>query len=501
MSDTSALISQLPALQVVLPLLAAPVCILIGRPVLAWALATLLSICSLGIALKLMFQVWQGGVISYTMGGWPPPFGIEYRLDELSVFVLALVSLAAVFTTIGGRRSIENEIPKDRIHLFYGTFLLALTGLLGIVSTGDAFNLFVFLEIASLSTYALVAMGRDRRALLAAFQYLILGTIGGTFILIGVGLLYMMTGTLNMQDIATRLPGVINTTTSLAALAFLVIGAGLKLALLPLHMWLPNAYTYAPSMMSAFLAATSTKVAAYVLIRFVYGVYNIRWSIIDFPLNDVLGLLAVSAMLFASYVAVRQQEIKRLLAWSSLAQIGYIVLGMSLATAAGLSAGILHILNHALIKSGLFMAVAAVLFQQGGNTLLLKDLAGLSRRMPWTTAAIVAGGLGLIGVPMTAGFVSKWALLQALIESDAWIYVAALLVSSLLAVVYVWRIVEATIREPAEASPGTAEVPLSMQLSIWALVAASLFLGLNSYPSMSLATRAAERLLGMVTGF
>ncbi len=500
MTGLALLLEQLPALQVVLPLLAAPVCVLLRRPNLVWALSCLTSLGCLGIALTLARQIYPHGVISYAMGGWAPPFGIEYRLDELSVFMLVVVSLAASLVLIGARQSIQREIPADRIHLLYAAVLLMLTGSLGIISTGDAFNLFVFLEIASLSTYALVAMGRQRRALVAAFQYLVLGTIGGTFILIGVGLLYMMTGTLNMQDMAERLPPVLHTTTALAALAFLVIGAALKLALLPLHIWLPNAYTFAPSMISALLAAISTKVAAYVLIRFVYGIYDLRWSGLNLPLNDVLALLAVAAMLFASYVAVRQQEVKRLLAWSSLAQIGYIVLGLSLATSAGLAASTLHILNHAVIKAGLFVAVAAVLFRQGGSTLQLADLAGLSRGMPWTTAAIIAGGLGLIGVPLTAGFVSKWALLQALIESGTWLYVAALLASSLLAVIYVWRIIEACTASTGDRDIQRREAPLGLQLSIWALVAMNLYLGINSSPGMRLATEASGRLLAPTAG-
>ncbi len=195
-------------------------------------------------------------------------------MDRLSSFVLLLVSGMAALVLPYCRASIEREIPREQHYLFYAMFALCLTGLLGITITGDAFNIFVFLEISSLSTYVLIALGPDRRALVAAYQYLVMGTIGATFIVIGIGLLYLMTGTLNLADMASRLPEVRGSRPVLAALAFLTVGISLKLALFPLHQWLPNAYTYAPSAVAAFLAATATKVSIYVLLRFFYTVFG-----------------------------------------------------------------------------------------------------------------------------------------------------------------------------------------------------------------------------------
>src|SRR3970282_338557 len=187
------------------------------------------------------------GAVSYHLGSCPPPWGIEYRVDALSAFVLVLVSGIGVVTALYAWRSIAAELPRDQLYLFYALYCLCLSGLLGMTATGDAFNLFVFMEIASLSSYVLIALGRDRRALLAAYQYLILGTIGATFYVIGVGLLYLMTGTLNIADMAERLAPVDHARPVLAGLAFVTVGVSLKLALFPLHFWLPNAYAHAPS--------------------------------------------------------------------------------------------------------------------------------------------------------------------------------------------------------------------------------------------------------------
>ncbi|MGB1581351.1 MAG: monovalent cation/H+ antiporter subunit D family protein [Nevskiales bacterium] len=486
------------------PLLAAPLCVLLGRPASSWLLACVAAWASFVIALLLTSQVMQAGPVSYAMGGWAAPVGIEYQIDALSAFLLLIISGSAAVVLPWARQSIAAEIPADRIHLFYALMLLTITGMLGIVSTGDAFNVFVFLEIASLSGYALVAMGTQQRALMAAFQYLIMGTIGGTFILIAIGLLYSMTGTLNMADLAVRLPAVADTRPVQAALAFLVIGASLKLALFPLHLWLPNAYATAPSAVSALLAGTSTKVAAYVLIRFLYTVFGGEWSLAGFPLDTALITLAILAMLTGSAVAVLQTDIKRLLAWSSLAQIGYIVLGLALLSNDGLAASILHLLNHAVIKTALFLCVGVVALRCGGVS--LTHFAGLGRRLPLTMAALLVAGLGLIGVPGTAGFVSKWALLQALLAGEHWYAAIAMLLSSLLAVAYVWRLVEviyfkaAGNQADASASTQIVKVPGGMLACILLLVALSVALGLQGGPVLEYCRAAATALIGGASG-
>ena len=301
-------------------------------------------------------------------------------------------------------------------------FLLCLTGSFGIVVTGDAFNVFVFLEISSLSTYTMIALGRDRRALMASFRYLVMGTVGATFILIAVGLLYMMTGTLNMVDLASRLPELRDTTTVQAAFAFLTVGVSLKIALFPLHQWLPNAYTYAPSTVTVFLAATSTKISLYVLLRFFYTVFGSGYAFDDLNVDYILLPLSILAIFVSSMIAVFQKDLKKILAYSSIAQIGYMTLGVALANSQGLTAAIVHMFNHGLIKGGLFLAVGGLCFRIGSTS--LSDLRGAGRTMPWTMGAIVLGGCALIGVPLTAGFVSKWYLIVAALEKDMWYHIS-----------------------------------------------------------------------------
>jgi len=493
------MLEQLPALQIVLPLIAAPLLVLLRRrlPVLLVAI----SVCwaSFAIALALLQRTLTEGTVVYALGGWAPPWGIEYRIDTLGAFVLVLVTMIAAVVLSYAPRSLDLEIPSDRLHLFVAAYLLCMTGLLGIVITGDLFNVFVFLEVSALSSYVLIAMGKDRRALSASFQYLVLGTIGATFMLIGIGLLYMMTGTLNMSDMAARLPEVMQTRTVMAGLGFFSIGLFIKMALFPLHIWLPNAYSYAPSMVTAFLAATATKVSVYVTLRFIFSVTSIRMEFGVSDLSWMLMALSLSGIVVASSVAIFQTDVKRLLAYSSVAQIGYMVLGISFGTITGLTATIVHLFNHALTKGGLFLAMGCFAWRLGvTNGSQLKHLAGAGRRMPWTSFAFVLGGLSLIGVPLTAGFVSKLYLIRGALELDVWPVAALVLMSSLLAVVYVWRVVEVLYFSPSPEEAPTGEAPFSMLVGTWILIGGAIFFGIWTSGSADIARRAAASLLSVV---
>lgn len=482
-------------LLVVVPMMAAPICILLRSGTAAWTVATAVSWAVLAISIYLLNSVLDGGTMVYRIGGWDAPWGIEYRLDAVGAFVVVIVAAIGAVVMPYARASVAAEIPAERHYLFYAMVLLCLAGLLGITVTGDAFNLFVFLEISSLSTYVLISLGSDRRALTAAYRYLIMGTLGATFYIIGVGLMYQMTGTLNIADLATILPAVADTRTILAALAFLTVGISLKMALFPLHTWLPNAYTFAPSAVTAFLAATATKVSVYILLRIIFTVFGQVDVFATFPIQPLLMAMAIAAMFLASLSAIWQENIKRMMAYSSVAQIGYMVLGMAIATESGLAGSIVHLFNHALMKGGAFMAIGIVVFATGAVT--LKDLEGIGRRMPLTMGAFVVSGLGLIGIPLTVGFVSKWQLVGAAMEVDMWPLAALIVLSSLLAIIYVWRIFEvAYLREPAITEHGPREVPLSMLIPTWILALASLYFGANATFTLDVAHTAARQLMG-----
>lgn len=494
----SAVTSHLPILQVLVPLISALLIAFLRDGRAAWLMAVLAAWATFGVTLLLLREVLaQTAPISYVFGPWAVPYGIEYRVDRLSIFVLLIVSgMAAVILPYAGRSAAREVAPAQQAW-FYSMLLIALTGLLGIAVTGDAFNVFVFLEISSLSAYVLIAMGQNRRALLAAYQYLIVGTIGATFYVIGVGLLYLATGSLNLADIGGRLdPASADYGRSvLAALAFLTVGICLKLALFPLHLWLPNAYAYAPSPVAAFLAGTATKVAVYLLIRIYYSVYGPVYGAAGLPGMDMLLVFSLAAMVLASVSAISEQNTKRRLAYSSVAQIGYITLGVALVNLPGLTGAIVHLFNHAIMKGCLFMALGAVFYRI--SSVRLVDMAGIGRQMPLTMAAFVVAGLGLIGVPGTAGFVSKWYLAVGAVERGLWPVLFVIMASSLLAVVYIGRVIEvAYFHPPQGAALEARDPPLAMLLPMLALALAVIWFGIDTGWSVGLASEAAAMLIG-----
>lgn len=494
------LAAHLPALQVVLPLISAPLAVLLRHRGMAFLVVTAGAWGALYASVALWIQVGEVGTISYHIGNWPPPWGIEYRVDRLASFVLLLVSATAAIVLPWSWAVIEREIPREQHYLYYAMFGLCIAGLLGIAITGDAFNIFVFLEISSLSTYVLIALGRDRRALAAAYRYLIMGTIGATFIVIGIGFLYLMTGTLNLVDMAQRLRGVESSRPVLAALAFLTVGISLKLALFPLHQWLPNAYTYAPSAVTAFLAATATKVSVYVLIRFYYSVFGESLVFHRLPLPEIMLGLSLLAMFAASFIAIFQHDLKRMFAYSSVGQIGYITLGLSFDSVNGLTASIVHLANHGIAKAAIFMLIGGMAlgaFHPGtvSPAPTFDKLNGLAKRMPLTCFGIVIAGLSLIGVPGTAGFISKWYLVLAALERGQFWLAGAVVLSSLLAVAYVWRFVEvAWFRAPPTAAV-RQEAPPALLVPAWLLVLATLWFGIDTSLTAGSALEAAQQLV------
>ncbi len=486
---------HLPVLQVLVPFLAAPLIVVLGGRALAWPIAFVTSAIAFLISIILLLEVKDGGFISYAIGGWAPPLGIEYRVDAANAILLFLISGISTLVLPYAYISVKAEISSRHHTLFYACYMLCFTGLLGVVITGDAFNVFVFLEISSLSTYVLVAMGaeRDKRALTAAYDYLILGTIGATFFVIGLGMLYMSTGTLNMADLADRIADQGANRTVQAAFAFIVVGISLKVAMVPLHLWLPNAYTFAPSAVTVFLASTATKAAVYVLLRFMFSVYQPPFVFEVQTLNLIFIPFALLAMFGASFVAIFQSDFKRMLAYSSIAQIGYMLLGIAILNTSGLTASLVHLFNHGITKGVLFMGVGALVLRTGGS--FYNSIEGMGRRMPLTGAAIVVGGLSLIGVPGTAGFVSKWMLVQAAFEKDLWWLAILVVLSSLLAVAYVWRVFEVLyLCEPAEDAP-RGDPPLAMIVPMIVLAAACLWFGIDTRLTIGAASTAAENLL------
>ncbi|TNF98636.1 MAG: monovalent cation/H+ antiporter subunit D family protein [Gammaproteobacteria bacterium] len=490
--------TNLSILLVVIPLLAAPVTALLPSGRLPWVITFIVTLLCLWISFNILVDVTQGNLIHYELGGWAPPWGIAYEIDALNALVAFMVSLVGTLVTIYARYSVSADIPAEKHALFYASFLLCFLGLLGMTLTGDIFNVFVFLEISSLSTYALVSMGRNREALSASFQYLILGTIGATFFLIGIGLAYAATGSLNMADLATRLAESRHSRTIETALAFIFVGMALKAAMFPLHQWLPRAYTYAPMMVTTFLAGTATKVAIYVIARTTFSVFTAPYAATTI-FNELMVILGAMAVIYGAIQAIRQTGFKPLLAWSSLSQIGYFMIGIGLLSATGLMATMVHLFNHAIIKTTLFMAAGILLYQTG--TLRISRLRGIGKHMPLTFTAIVIAGLSLIGVPGTVGFISKWYLVQAAVEQQLWWLAAVVVLGSVLAIGYVWKIVETLYfqpqDEPMEISGDKQERRLPLVVPVWILAVACIYLGIDTDITVG-AAQSAARTLGLI---
>ena len=473
-----------PILIIAAPLIAAFITPLVGmwRRYLCYPWAVFaLAVCFL-FSLQTLSTVLLTGTIHYHLGSWAPPWGIEYVVDHLNAFVLVIVSGISLIVGISARRSIPRETPGKTVY-FYTILLLQVTGLLGIVVTGDLFNLYVFLEIASLAGYALIAIGEDG-APLASFNYVIMGTIGACFYLLGVGYLYIMTGSLNIADLKEILPGLYQSKVILVAFAFFFVGVSIKMALFPLHVWLPDAYTFAPSAVSSLVAPLMTKVGAYVLIRITYTVFQPVFSIEIIPAMEILSWIAAVAIIAGCFLALGQTDLKRMLTYVLIAEVGYIAMGAGLANRAGLTGAILHIMNDAVMVMALFLVAGAIMHKTGNRD--IRNLRFLNRKMPLTMGVFVITALSVIGIPPTCGFFSKWYLILGAIDAEKWIFAAVLMASSLLNAIIFFRVIENAYLVPADSHDGAHpepaardEAPPSMLVPI--LICAVLIIGLGMY--------------------
>lgn len=466
--------SQGPALLVVGPLAAAmlaPMLSAYSVRAMRAALAAVLA-GTLGLAALLLALVLKSRPMPYAFGGWAPPWGIEYSLDPLNALMALVVAFFSLTAFFGLRRECEGW-SRARTGAFYALYLLLTSGLLGISVTGDLFNLYVFLEITALAGYALIAAGGER-GIVAAFRYLLLGSVSATFWVLGLGYLYAATGTLNLADMALRLKPVLGSPAVACGLAFMASGMAIKMAAFPLHDWQPDAYSYAPSAVMPFVAAAMSKVAAYVLLRVLYTLFAASGPAAG-ALDLLTGLSALT-MIAGSVYALRQTELRRLLAYSSVSQIGYVTLGFGLGGDLGLTGGLLHLLGHATAKSCLFAAAAGFAARAGSTR--LDALAGLGRRMPWTAAAFTLAALSIIGLPPTAGFFSKLYLLTAAVASRAWWLAAVLAASSLMGAVYMFRVIETLyLRKPEKAEGPEAPAPFLAPALLLAVLTLALGLG------------------------
>lgn len=435
-------------------------------------------------AVSVLLQVLRTGeTIHYWMGNWQPPLGIEFVIDPLNGLLAVLVTFVALLVAIYGSPFLCKE---GWLHTggYYTLFGLLTAGLVGMVITGDVFNLYVFLEISSLACYGLISLGGNKSTL-AAFRYLLIGTIGASLYLLGVGYLYAITGTLNMADMTEIIAQHMDSPVVLLAVGLFVVGFGIKMALFPLHGWQPDAYTYAHPAAAALIAGIMSKVPAYALIRFFFYIFG-AGSIVIGKAAVVLGILGSLGIIMGSVMAIAQTDFRRMCAYSSVAQIGYIAVGMSIGNMYGLIGAILHIINHAFMKSSLFLVIGGIQYRFGVTN--INKFGQICKKMPFTVLVLVIAALAMVGIPPTGGFFSKWYIMLGAVQSQQYIFIAVLVISSLLNAIYFFRVMENIFISPAEElkeinpPAGKLELPLQMLIPIVIMGLGILALGFFNAP-------------------
>jgi multicomponent Na+:H+ antiporter subunit D len=439
----------------------------IGSPV-----ASLAALCLVIFAISTIGQ--PPGV--YRMGNWSPPWGIVLVSDGLSTLLLLTISIITFLAIIFSLRYMDRYTSKPK---FFALFMLMVGGMNGVVLTGDFFNLFVFLEIASLASYALVAFGCEHEELEASFKYLILSGVASTFLLLGIAITYSLTGSLNMADVARTIEGMAGNSAVLFATALFIMGFGLKAALVPFHPWLPDAHPAAPAPISAMLSGVLIKaLGVYTLMRLIFNVFGLSPFI-----SSVLMILGALSMVVGGMLAIGQDDLKRLLAYSSISQIGYVVVGVALGTPLGILGGLFHLINHATFKSLLFLSSGAI--EYSSDTRKLSQMGGLSRNMPVSTTSAAVGFLSISGIPPFNGFWSKLIIVVALVQAQQYILAAVAVAVSFLTILYFMRVQRNLFFGDVPAKLAKIkEVPYLMRISLVVLAVMCLAMGLF-YPYLS----------------
>ncbi len=405
---------------------------------------------SLSLSGYLLFQVMTQGSYMYNVGNWSPTIGIQFSIDEFSTMMVFFILLMTTLVVIYSLRDIEHEILPMQIPVYYSLIFLLLVGMVGITFTNDLFNTYVFMEILAMTSCAIISIKRKKANFMAAFKYLMLNTLASISFLFGVTLLYMATGYLNITEMSKQMVVAweLYPTNILLALGFMAAGLGIKAAVFPLHTWLPDAHSSAPTPSSALLSGLVVKVYIFVTMKVLFRLVGTSIIIGNLGIHNYIAYFAAVGMIMGSVFAIGQKDIKRMLAYSSVAQLGYIFLGIGMATTQGLSVSLFHVVSHGLMKSALFLSAGAVIYKTEKRK--ISDLSGIGYEMPLTMIVFSIAALGMIGIPGMSGFMSKWYLALAVLESGQPLYLIVILLSSFLNAVYYLPIIVAAFLKPRE---------------------------------------------------
>ncbi|MFC7204056.1 monovalent cation/H+ antiporter subunit D family protein [Haloferax namakaokahaiae] len=467
MTDALVLLVVVPIAAAILPVFLGAVSDRAG-----WYVALAMALVHLALSVTVANAVLATGRISYAVGGFQPPFGIELVADGVSAPLLVLVSVTTLGVLAYARRAGPDTNP------FYSQLSLLTAGISGVFATGDVFNLYVFLEITGLATYALVASGRSPRAALASLKYLFVGTIGASLYLLGTGYLYIVTGTLNMADLSVALAEVGYTDPAvLTGFALMATGLLVKVALFPLHTWQPGAYAESPDTVSAYISALVSTAAAYALFRITYAVFTLDFLDAVPIAADVFVALGAVSIVVGSALAVMQSDVKRMLAYSSVSQFGLVVAAIGIGNRTALVGAIVHLIGHAVMKGGLFLSLGVFATSAGAKT--LDEFDGLAAREPVTSAAFGVLAFSMVGIPPAIGFIGKWNIVLGAVQAGSWAVALVVVFSTLLTLAYFGRAIERmyftapeTGDHPVSTDGGHADIEVSFGMRSVVVVAA-----------------------------
>ena len=439
--------------------------------------SSIATFCLAAISVYAVFLFKENGAIVYKVGGWIAPIGIAMVMDGLTVFMLVTINIVAFLISV---YSIDYMNKYTEKSIFYCLFLLMIAGMNGVIISGDMFNLYVFLEIAAIASYSLVAFGTEHEELEASFKYAVMGSLASTFILLGIAFLYSFTSTLNMADMAIQLLEKGPSRIVLLVSVLFLMGFGLKSALVPFHAWLPDAHPSAPAPISAMLSGVLIKsLGVYALIRVFFSVLGTSQQILSIFMT--LGTLSI---IIGAVLALGQWDFKRLLAYSSVNQIGYVILGIGLGTPLGILGGLFHLLNHSVFKSLLFLNSGAVEYSTGTRD--LQKMGGLREKMPVTANTSLIGSMSIAGVPPFNGFWSKLIIIVACVQAQHFMHAFWAVFASILTLAYFMKVQRyAFFGELKGAFSRVKECPFFMKFSMVVLAVICLAGGLLLLPTIS----------------
>jgi len=426
---------------------------------------------NLVVSTLLLPRVLESPVI-VSVGGWRPPFCINLVAGPVGILFSIVIALVGLLVSIYALDYIK-EGATEKYHMLY---LSLLTGATGVVLTGDIFNLFVFFEILCISSYALVAYLRDKAGIESAVKYLIQGAVGSSLLLIGIGLLYGVFGTLNMADIAQNINSV-SPISVFVPMVLIITGLGVEAAIFPLNAWLPDAHSSAPSSISAILSGIAIEVGLYAVVRVIFTIFGAS-SILPF-----LALLGILTLLVGEMCAFSQNNIKRMLAYSSIGQIGLILFALAIGTSYGVTGGLFQLVSHTLSKALLFLTAGYMIYQAG--SMEISALEGMGKKMPLTCLAFTIGAFSLVGLPPFIGFPSKFLVVRAALatkETFLFVLIGLALLGTVIEGAYFFRVVQVLYFKAEKPNPPSKDAPVAALIPMFIFVVLIVIVGV--YPKL-----------------